>query len=94
MKVVVSPQAKQDLEEIFDYILEENPVMAQVVLDRLRVAILRLADMPQMGRAGRVAGTRELVVPKTPFLIPYQVAGRTLEILRVYHGARQWPDSF
>jgi toxin ParE1/3/4 len=94
LKVVVSPQAKQDLEEIFDYILEENPVMAQVVLDRLRVAIVRLAEMPQMGRAGRVAGTRELVIPKTPFLIPYQVTGRTLEILRVYHGARQWPDSF
>lgn len=94
MKVVFSPEAKQDLDEIFDYILRDAPSMAQVVLERISQRIRQLAKMPHLGRIGRVPGTRELVVPKTPFVIPYQVTGDSLEILRVYHGARQWPEQF
>jgi toxin ParE1/3/4 len=52
-----------------------------------------LADNPHMGRPGRVPGTRELVVTRTPYIVPYRVRGDTLEILRVYHGARRWPDT-
>jgi hypothetical protein len=44
-----------------------------------------LPDNPEIGRAGRVAGTRELVIPKTPFIVPYRVNGHLLEILRIYH---------
>lgn len=44
-----------------------------------------------MGRAGRVAGTRELVVADTPYIIPYRVRGDAVEILRVFHAARKWP---
>lgn len=94
MKILFSPQARQDLDEIFDYILQERPEMAGVVLERIRERILSLVEMPHQGRPGRVAGTRELVVPKTPFIVPYQLTGSTVEILRVYHGARQWPDHF
>ena len=47
-----------------------------------------------MGRPGRVPGTRELVVPGTRYLVPYRVTGDTLQILRVYHGARNWPEGF
>lgn len=92
MRVLLSPQARQDLEEIVEYILQERPEMAQVVLDRINEGICSLTGMPHMGRPGRVPGTRELVVPRTPFIVPYQVTGKTVEILRVYHGARRWPE--
>jgi len=49
---------------------------------------------PAMGRAGRVAGTRELVVAETPYIIPYRVRGDAVEILRVFHAAREWPEKF
>ena len=94
MKIVFSPEAKLDLDEIFDYILEDKPRVAQTVLNKIRQHINRLAKMPHLGRAGRVPGTRELVVSTLPFVIPYQVTGKTLEILRVFHTARRWPDSF
>jgi toxin ParE1/3/4 len=47
-----------------------------------------------MGRPGRVPATRELLIPQTPYIIPYRVQQGTIQILRVYHGARRWPDSF
>ena len=45
-----------------------------------------LIDHPSLGRAGRVPGTRELVVPDTPYLVPYRVRGMRIEILRIFHG--------
>jgi toxin ParE1/3/4 len=50
-----------------------------------------LSQNPQLGHPGRVPGTRELVIPKTPFVIPYRVHNDVLQILRVYHHARRWP---
>ena len=51
-----------------------------------------LADQPSMGRPGRIAGTRELVVTRFPYILPYRVRGSTIEILRVFHTARKWPQ--
>ena len=39
-------------------------------------------------------GTRELVVPKTPTIVPYRIRNNRLQVLRVYHGARKWPERF
>jgi toxin ParE1/3/4 len=47
-----------------------------------------------MGRPGRVTGTRELVVDGTPYILPYRVRNRVVQILRVLHGARRWPQRF
>ena len=52
----------------------------------------RLVMHPEIGRPGRVPGTRELVVPRTPFIIPYRVKDNAVQILRVYHAARKWPS--
>ena len=52
----------------------------------------QLVTHPALGRPGRVAGTRELVVIGTPYLIPYRIRDKSLEILRVFHAARKWPD--
>ncbi|CAK7262210.1 type II toxin-antitoxin system RelE/ParE family toxin [Shinella sp. YE25] len=59
---------------------------------RIAVAARRLCDFPESGRTGRVAGTRELVVTGTPYLAAYLVSGETVRILRVLHGAQQWPE--
>jgi toxin ParE1/3/4 len=59
-----------------------------------RVAVDNLRRMPARGRPVRVPGTRELVVPRTPFLVPYRVAGDHIDILGIMHAARAWPSAF
>ena len=95
MNIHWSPEAIQDLVALRDYIAEDNPGAAQRVALRIVEAVeQQLPDNPNLGRPGRVPGTRELVIPRTPYIVPYRVHGKALEVLRVYHGARRWPDSF
>jgi toxin ParE1/3/4 len=77
-----------------EYIAEDNPAAAGRVVQRILRAVDLLKENPAMGRPGRVAGTRELVVPEAPYLVPYQVRGEVVEILRVFHAARKWPGRF
>lgn len=85
--------AVDDLEEIAVYISQDNPAAARRIVKRLWTAVQSLADQPEIGRPGRIHGTRELIVSDTPFVVPYRVIGSEIEILRVLHGAREWPDS-
>ena len=48
---------------------------------------------PQMGRPGRIPGPRELIIPKTPFIVPFDCSEMSFKFLRVYHGAQRWPQS-
>ena len=86
--------AVDDLDDIAGYISQENPEAARRIVSRLWTTVKTLAEQPEMGRPGRVHGTRELVVSDTPFVVPYRVVGSDIEILRVLHGAREWPQSF
>jgi toxin ParE1/3/4 len=54
----------------------------------------RLAGLPRLGRPGRVEGTRELVVPNTPYIVAYAIIEDRVAILSVLHSARRWPDRF
>lgn len=85
--------ALADLEAIQDYLLERNPLAARRMVGDLRHAAQGLIEQPYRGRPGRWPGTRELVVAGTPYLIPYRLRGDTIEVLRVFHGARQWPPT-
>jgi toxin ParE1/3/4 len=60
----------------------------------IRNAVLRLADHPNLGLSGRVDGTRELVIPRTPYIVVYRVLDQRLRILSVIHGSRRWPERF
>jgi toxin ParE1/3/4 len=93
MRIQYTSAAQEDLGHLLDYILEKNPANARLVLDRIECHIKLLATQPEMGRPGRVPETRELVIPKTPFIVPYQVRGDSLVILRVYHAAQKWPET-
>ena len=76
------------------YIAEDSPAAAGRIVVAVTEAVARLPRYPSLGRPGRVAGTRELIVTGTPYIIPYRVRGETVEILRVFHAARKWPERF
>jgi toxin ParE1/3/4 len=89
--VVWSPRAIGHLAALRDYIARENPGAAARTATTLLAAVDRLAELPNLGRSGRVSGTRELVVPGTRYVIPYRVRGERLEIITVFHGRQRWP---
>ncbi len=91
MNVKWLTEAKQDLVEIRTYIASEHPDTARSVAQRILDTIAYLRDHPEIGRIGRITGTRELVIPGLPYIVPYRVKGSVIEILGVLHGAREWP---
>lgn len=83
--------ALNDLTEAGVFVATENPEAAEAMADRVREAVLYLADYPSLGRSGRIQGTRELVISGTPFIVLYRVREDRIEFLRVLHHARKWP---
>ena len=94
MIVVWSPRAIAHLADLRTYIEQENPYAAGRIATTLLTAVERLAELPNIGRPGRVPGTRELVVPRTPLVIPYRLRGGRVEIIAVFHGRQRWPKRF
>jgi toxin ParE1/3/4 len=87
-------QAIADVDNIYDFIAASDPQVARAMVDRIDRAITNLTLHPKMGRSGRVAGSRELVVAGTPYIVAYRLRSRTVELLGVIHAARRWPDRF
>jgi len=84
--------ALKNLDDEATFIARDNPRAAAGLVTRILEAVDALAAHPAMGRAGRVPGTRELVVPGTPYIVPYRVRRGAVEVLRVFHAARRWPN--
>jgi addiction module RelE/StbE family toxin len=93
MKLRYTPRARLDLAEIHDYVAQENPQAARRVVLIIRKAAEALPPNPLVGRAGRVAGTREVPVGRFPFVLAYRVDADEVQILSVIHTARMWPES-
>ena len=91
MKIKWVRLALCDLNDAGEFIAQDNPEAARSAVKRIWDATQLLTEHPHAGRAGRVPGTRELVVTGTPFVIPYRVVEDTVQILRVLHGKRKWP---
>ena len=81
-----------NLDQEADYIARDNPKAAAEFVLHLRDSVLMLGEQPNLGRPGRIPGTRELVVSNLPYILPYRVRNETVEILRVFHTARKWPE--
>ena len=94
MKVRWLRRALASLDAEAKYIARDSPKAAAEFVVHLRDSALMLAEHPHLGRHGRIPGTRELVVTRFPYVLPYRVRSETIEILRVFHTARKWPDSF
>jgi plasmid stabilization system protein ParE len=83
--------AEGDLAGIVAYVGADNPAAARRVFEEIKEQISLLADYPQIGRHGRVRGTRELVIVRTPYIAAYRMTAAAVRILRGLHGARRWP---
>ena len=92
MKVLWTPQALQDRLDIWEYITADNPIAASRMDELFSEAAARLADHPNLGRAGRIVGTRELVAHESYRLV-YEIAHETVWVLVLIHTARQWPPA-
>ena len=92
MRLRWTRRAERDLDEIAAYIGQDSPAAAaRVILELIDAVESLLPGQPAIGRAGRVLGTRELIVGGLPYIIPYRVRDGDLEILRVLHASRRWP---
>jgi len=94
MKVLWSPEAREDLRELYSTLATQNPYAARALHERIQQGVQLLRANPHLGRPGRVPGTRELVIAGTLYIVPYQIREQRLEVLRVYHTARKWPERF
>lgn len=94
MQVKWLRRALRNLEEEAAHIARDNPQAAATLVSQVDESTRLLARHPDMGRPGRVPGTRELVLPHFSYIIPYRVREQRVEILRVFHTARKWPPGF
>ena len=92
MRVRWLRKALRNLDDEASYIAADDTAAARLVVKRVLAAVAMLAEQPGLGRPGRVPGTRELIVAKTRYIVPYRVRGETVEVLRVFHTSRRLPE--
>jgi addiction module RelE/StbE family toxin len=91
MRLRWTTPATDDLYNIVQRIRKDNPAAAVVVATTLYDGCGSLRDFPRRGRKGRIEGTRELVFPGLPYIVVYRIQDQIVELLRIYHGAQDWP---
>jgi toxin ParE1/3/4 len=92
MQIVWTAAALRDLAAIREFIAADNPLAADRQVQLILAGVATLLQFPQIGRPGRVVGTNELVIARTPYLVPYRLRGDAIEIARVLHARQRWPD--
>lgn len=92
MSLVWTKRALAEIDAIFAFVAAHDPAIAERLTIEIEVRAGKLAEHPQMGRPGRVPGTREFVVTGTPYILPYRVRDGRVEILAALHASREWPD--
>ena len=85
------PAAQEDIRAAYAYYAERSPTSADRVVGAILKAATGLAQFPLLGHTGRVPGTRERIVTRYRYRIVYHIVGDSVEVLRVLHGAQQWP---
>lgn len=91
MRVRWLQKAIRGLDAEANYIAQENPTAAAEMFVHVKSKVDALGDFPASGRPGRVPNTRELVIDRYPFVVPYRVVGDELHVLRVFHTRRKQP---
>ena len=94
MRVRWTTPAREQFVGAYEFIAEENRAAAARTADQIWESTQLLAHHPMAGRVGRVAGTRELVIAGTPFLVAYRIEKNEVRILAVLHASREWPEDF
>jgi toxin ParE1/3/4 len=92
LNVNFTPQARDDLRAIRDWIAEDNEIAAERVVSRIRQTVLMFEQFPLLGHPGEIVDTREFKVTGLPYLVVYQIISATdLDILTIIHSARKYP---
>jgi toxin ParE1/3/4 len=93
LRLVWLPRAIADRDAQVDYLATRSPLAAIDQGDRIDAVVSQLLDHPEIGRPGRVKGTRELVIGATPFITVYRYKqrARRIELIRLLHGSQQYP---
>jgi toxin ParE1/3/4 len=94
MRVRWTTPAREQFVSAFEYFAEANRAAAARTADQIWESTQLLTHHPMAGREGRVAGTRELVISGTPFLVAYRIEKNEVRVLAVLHAAREWPEEF
>ncbi len=84
-------EASQQRYDQLDYIAQANPIAAIRLDEEIETQTESLVQNPEIGRDGRVAGTQELVIARTPFLAVYRIEADEIKILNLLHQSQQWP---
>src|ERR1700680_2673547 len=84
MEIIWTAEALGDVEAIVAYIARDNLSAVRALTARVSSSVDLPPTQSAMGRPGRFAGTRELVIPHTQLIIPYRVKHSEITILRVY----------
>lgn len=92
MKVKWLRRAERSLNQILEFVAPTNPQAAFDVLTKIRNVEHILKENPEIGRLGRIEGTREYIIPNTRFIISYRLLSDEIHILHVLHSAREWPS--
>jgi toxin ParE1/3/4 len=91
MRLRWTTPAADDLFQIVRHIQKDNASAARELAQVLYNGCDRFRDFPRLGRKGRIDGTRELVLSSLPYIVVYRIQDEFVEILRIYHGAQDWP---
>jgi toxin ParE1/3/4 len=92
MQIKWLKKALRNLEQAYAVIAKDDPEAAVRTILKIEAAVRQLSEFSNLGRVGQIEGTRELVISKTPFIVVYRVKGKTVQVIRVLHGARKYPD--
>lgn len=94
MRVRWLKNARENLDKAMEYIAKDAPDAAAEMYKHIRLRVEDLVKQPGQGRPGRVYGTRELVIEKYSYLVPYKVINNEVVILRVFHTSRKPPNKW
>jgi plasmid stabilization system protein ParE len=94
MRISWTRKAIVNLDGAMEYIATDSPAAASRVAQKIWNCVQLLADQPSLGRPGRVAGTRELVISGLPYIVVYTEQDGMVVILRVMHTSLKWPKHF
>jgi addiction module RelE/StbE family toxin len=93
LKVRWTRRALRWVGQIGAYIAQDSTSAAERIVTQIGARVSALAEQPTMGRPGRIRGTREFIVTGTPYIVTYRVRQIDLEVITIFHGAQDWPNS-
>ncbi len=93
MKIRWLLKAERNIEDIADYIAQDNQLAADETIEKIRRGAEVISQHPYIGKQGRVTGTHEFVV-MINYILVYRIKNNQIHILQVLHSARQWPGGF